>query len=48
MTVNPFWFGVLMTIFAFMFIVIVMSFIGIKREERREEEHDQKEDSDAK
>lgn len=40
MYVNPFWFGVLLTIVAEIIIVFVITFIQIKLSEKEEEEHD--------
>jgi len=38
MTVNPFWFGVLMTVVGLIVLFIIIAFIGMKRNEAEETE----------
>ena len=40
MVVNPFWFGVLMTIVGLVVIVIIIAFVHVKRQEAEEEAAD--------
>lgn len=37
MMVNPFWFGVLMTLVAIMLLLMIAAFVGAKRSEREEQ-----------
>ena len=47
MYVNPFWFGVLVTLISEVVIMFICGFIAVKRAERYEEEcHDEEEEDD--
>lgn len=46
MYVNPFWFGVLVTIIVEVVVLLIYGFISVKRVERYEEQYEEQNDED--
>ena len=46
MYVNPFWFGVLVTIILEVVVLLICGFISVKRVERYEEQYEEQNDED--